>query len=180
MCRVEEVRLKIASLLKPLRYLALMLVVTSSADASQYCWRAKQLPPISDPMVKGRIEQRLQAIPVMKNHQVGLLSSSFALAWQDEEQCAKTFRCYHLLLDIRNGTATIVFAYQGSGTIYQLGTPPFAWSDPLQDYYSLLAFETDDSNWVEVRTPRLPGPVWVGAKPSDDRNMTSCGFIKHE
>lgn len=176
--------MKLVSRLKPFRclrgiLLALLLTAaTSTVDASQYCLRARQLPPVSGPMVKDRIEERLQAIPAMKNHQVGLLSNSFALAWQDEEQCTKLFRCYHLLLDIRNSAATIVFAYQGSGTVYQLGTPPFAWSDPLQDYYSLLAFETDDSNWVEVRIPRLPGPVWVGAKPSDNRNLNSCGYLK--
>jgi hypothetical protein len=176
--------LKLASLLKPSRYprvvlFALMFVATPSiADASTYCLRARELPPISDPQVKGRIEERLQAIPVMKNHQVRVLEAGFAIAWQDEEECRRSFRCYHLLLDIRDGAATIVFAYRGSGTIWELGTPPSTWSDSLQDHYSLKAFETDDSNWVQVQTPRLLGPVWVGAIPSDDKNRWSCGHLK--
>ena len=166
--------------MKLLTSLLCLMVATmaSRADASQYCQRANLLPPISDPLIRGRIEERVRALPVMANHQVGLLSNSFALAWQDEDWCRKSFKCYHLLLDIRNSDATIVFAYQGSGTVYELGTPPFDWWDPLQDYYSLKAFETEDSNWIEVRIPRRPGPVWLGAKRSDDRNLVSCGYLK--
>ena len=72
--------------------------------------RARELPPVSDPQVSGRIEERLQMIPVMKNHQVRALESGFAIAWQDEEDCTKLFRCYHLLLDTRDGATTIIFA----------------------------------------------------------------------
>ena len=173
--------MKRASLRKALRYsravLPALMLAATSADASSYCMRARELPPISDPQIKGRLEERLRTIPVMKNHQVREVADGFAIAWQEEEECTKLFRCYHLLLDIRDGATTVVFAYRGSGTIWKLGTPLFAWSDPLQDNYSLKAFETENSNWVEVRTPRLLGPVWVGAMPSGE--LRSCGYLKN-
>ena len=68
-------------------------------------------------------------------------------------------------MDIRNGGATVIFAYQGSGTIYQLGTPPFVWWDPLQDYYSLKAYETDDSNWVRCEHRAFLVPSGLAPKP---------------
>lgn len=182
---VEEIDLERAAMTKLVRYLRvvlLALILASTApgvEASQYCLRARELPPVSDPQIKGRIEERLQTVPVMKNHQIGALTNRFAIAWQDEEDCRRSFRCFHFLLDIRDGAATIVFAYRGSGSIHELGTPPHEWSDQLQDYYTLRAFETDDSNWIEVRTPRLSGPIRLGAIRSDDKNLRSCGYLKH-
>lgn len=157
---------------------SLLVATTPCANASTYCLRANELPLVSDPLVKGKIEERLRAIPVMKSHAVRQVDPRFAIAWQDEEECRKLFQCYHLLLDIRDGAATIVFAYRGSGTIQQLMTPPSTWSDTLQDHYTFMAFETDDFNWIRVRAPRLSGPVWIGAIPSDDLNLRSCGYLK--
>ena len=65
--------MKLASLPKPLRYPRvaffawIVVATTSSADASMSCNRAAEYYPISDPVVTRRIEERLQAIPAMKN-----------------------------------------------------------------------------------------------------------------
>ena len=179
--------MKLASRREPLRYwravlLVLMLVATtSSADASMYCLRTKELRPISDPLLKDRIEERLQAIPAMKSHQVGELTKGFALAWQVDEECRKSFRCHHLLLDTRSDAATIVFAYQGTGTIWVLASPLAEWSHLLDDDYAIKALETDDFNYVEVRLPqRRLGPVWIGAIPSDNGTLKACADRKYE
>lgn len=181
---VEEVSLKLVS--PPLRYLrviflALMLAATTSgADAFMSCNRAAEYEPISDPVVTRRIEERLQAIPVMKNHQVRRIDGQFAIAWQDEDECRKRFRCHHLLLDIRNDEARVVFAYRGTGTIWALASPLSERSDQLGDRYTLEAFETDDFNYVKVRLPRFRGPVLVGAISSDDNTMRACANRKYE
>ena len=178
--------MKLASLLQPLRglrvvFLASMFAaITSAADALMYCDRASEYRPVSDPVVTRRIEERLQAIPVMKNHQVRRIDGQFAIAWQDEDECRKRFRCYHLLLDIRNDAATVVFAYQGTGTIWVLGSALNTLSDLLDDDYTMTAFETDDFNFIEVRLPRFLGPVWVGAAPSDDKTLKACAYRKYE
>jgi hypothetical protein len=182
---VEEAPLKLASLL-PLRglrvvFLAWMLAgITSGADALMYCDRASEYPPISDPILTRRIEERLQAIPAMKNHQIRKIDGQFAIAWQDEEECRKLLRCYHLLLDIRNDEARVIFAFRGTGTIWVLGSALNTLSDLLDDDYSINAFETDDFNYVEVRLPRFLGPVWVGALPSDNKTMKACARRKYE
>lgn len=177
--------MKLASLLMPLRsrvvFLASMLAATTStADALMYCDRASEYRPISDPVVTRRIEERLQAIPAMKHHQVRRIDGQFAIAWQDEDECRKLFRCYHLLLDIRNDAATVVFAYRGTGTIWVLGSANNTLSDLLDDDYSNSAFETDDFNYVVVRLPRFLGPVWVGTLPSDNKSMKACARRKYE
>jgi hypothetical protein len=171
---VEEVHLKLTSLLKPLRCLRIVFIAlifagtTSTADAYMYCVRAK------DPMVKDRIEEPPQAIPAMKSHQVGALTTGFAIAWQDEEECRKR----HLLQDSRNGAATIVFTYQGTGTIWELGSPLAVWSEPLNDDHALKALDADDFNYIEVRPPqRRLGPVWVGAMPSESKTLKACASL---
>lgn len=182
---VEEICWKLRLIRKPLRDLRVALhvlalvITTSSAGASNYCYRARDLPPISDPQVRGRLEERLQTIPAMKSHQVRRLTTGFAIAWEDEAECGKRLSCHHILLDIRDGAATIVFTYRGTGSINQLGTPPDEWLESLQDHYSFHSFETHDSNWVEVRMPRLTGPVWIGAVPSSGFSGQSCGFVKY-
>lgn len=178
--------MKLASLLKPTRslrilVLALMLATTTSpADALMYCERAKDYPPVSDPVVTRRIEERLQAIPAMKNHQVRRIDGQFAIAWQDGDECSKLFRCHHLLLDIRNDEARVVFAYRGTGTMWVMGLDGNAWSDQLDDDYSMKGFETDDFHWIEVRLPRFLGPVWVGAIPSDHKTLKACAYRKYQ
>lgn len=182
---VEEVLLKLASLLslRGLRivFLASMVAASiSTADALMFCERASEYRPISDPVVTRRIEERLQAIPAMKHHQVRSIDGQFAIAWQDEDECRKLFRCYHLLLDIRNEAATVVFAYRGTGTIWVLGSALNTLSDLLDDDYTMTAFETNDFNFIEVRLPRFLGPVWVGAIPSDDKTLKACARRKYE
>ncbi len=66
---------------------SLLVATTPCANASTYCLRANELPLVSDPLVKGKIEERLRAIPVMKSHAVRQVDPRFAIAWQDEEEC---------------------------------------------------------------------------------------------
>ena len=179
--------MKLASLLKPLRCsrvvsIAFMLAATTSgADASMSCNRAAEYYPISDPVVTRRIEERLQAIPAMKNHQIRRIDGQFAIAWQDEDECRKRFGCHHLLLDIRNNEARIVFAYRGTGTIWAMASPPPERPDELGEHqYTLGAFETDDFNYVKVRLPLRLGPVLVGAISSDDKMIKTCARRKYE
>lgn len=177
--------MRLVSLRKPLRrpciliFAVLFAATTSGAEAFMYCERAAEYPPVSDPVVARRIEERLQAIPAMKNHRIGKMDGQFAIAWQDEEECRKLFRCYHLLLDIRNDEARPVFAFRGTGTIWALGSPLAVWSDPLDDDYSLQAFETDDLSYIEVRLPRFLGPVWVGAISAESKTMKACAYRKY-
>jgi len=183
---VEEAQLKRISLLKSLLYLRVILLAsmlvatTSSADAFMYCQRAREYPIISDPLVVRRIEERLQAIPAMKNHQTRSIDSRFAIAWQDEDECRKFFRCHHLLLDLRNDEARVVFAFLGTGTIWLLGSPVTQRSNPLNDDYSLRAFETDEFNYVQVGLPSHLGPVWIGAASESDMTLKACEGHKYK
>jgi len=183
---VEEVPLKLVSLRRPLRspriltFVVLFAATTSGAEAFMYCDRAAAYPPVSDPVATRSIEARLQSIPAMKNHQIRSVDRQFAIAWQDEDECRKAFRCHHLLLDLRNGDARVVFAFLGTGTIWRLGSPIDQRSNPLNDNYALRAFETDEFNYVQVGLPRALGPVWIGAALGSDMALKACKELKYQ
>ena len=158
----------------------MLTATTSGADALMYCERAAEYPPVSDPVVTSRIEERLQAIPAMKNHQIRSIDDRFVIAWQDEDECRKAFRCLHLLLDLRNGDARVVFAFVGTGTIWRLGSPVDQRSNPLNDNYALKAFETDEFNYVQVGLPRHSGPVWIGAALGSNTALKACEELKYK
>jgi hypothetical protein len=178
--------LKLTSLLRPGRsplivVVALMLAATTSdADAFMYCDRASDYPAVSDPVATRRIEARLQSIPAMKNHQIRSVGSQFAIAWQDEDECRKAFRCNHLLLDLRNDDARVVFTLVGTGTIWRLGSPVDQRSNPLNDNYALKAFETDEFNYIQVGLPSHSGPVWIGAALGSNMTLKACEEIKYK
>lgn len=161
-----------------LAFALLFAATTSGAEALMYCERAVDFASISDPVVMRRIEERLQAIPAMKNHQLRRIDSQFAIAWQDEEECKNRFRCNYLLLDIRNDEARVVFAFRGTGTILVLGPELNTLSQLLDDDYGFYAFETNDFNYVVARLPRFLGPVWVEARSSEEKSIP-CAYRKY-
>jgi hypothetical protein len=99
-----------------------------------------------------------QAFPAFKNYQMRELDRIVVIVSQDEDECRKTFRCYHLLLDVRNGAVKDVFFFRGTGTVRVLGSPLAVPSEPLHDDYSLKSFETGSSTYIDVR-------LRVGAAP---------------
>ena len=178
---VEEVRLKLAAPMQACRCprviaAVLLAAIASGADASTTCLHVEHLPPVLDSQVKARIGDRLQKMPAMRSHEVRQFGNGFAIAWQVDDACKKSFQCFHMLLDIRNDSTTIVFAYQGTGAIWKWDTERGLGSDSLQDRYTLQAFETEDTNWVDVKTPHRLGPVWIGARPAGDRQLRPCAY----
>ena len=155
---------------RPVRYLrviclASMLVTNASlARAGATCERVETYRPVSNPLIVEQIEARLSAMPSFKNHQIREIDRNFAIAWQDEDECRKLFRCHYLLMDTRNSSVKDVLTFRGTGTVYWMYSPVAVWSIPLNDDYSMMFFETSEFNYLTVRLPRLRGgPVWVNA-----------------
>jgi len=180
--------LNFVSLRKPVRCLpvislaAVFLTIVPVAQASMSCRRVENYDPVSDSLIMQQIETHLQSMPAFKNRQIRQMNSRFAIAWQDEEECRKVFRCHYLLLDVRDNAVKDVFAFRGTGTVWTLGSPIAVWSDPLHDDYSLKAFESDSYDYLEVRLPRRGGPVWIGGSTPEDTKMLQklCGAYKYK
>jgi hypothetical protein len=186
----KETVLKFASLPKLVRCLPVILLasvfvtIASVAQAWMSCWRIEEYPPVSNPLIRERIEAYLQALPAFKNYQMRELDRivSFVIVSQDEDECRKTFRCHHLLLDVRNGAVKDVFVFRGTGTVWVLGSPLAVPSEPLHDDYSLKSFETDSGTYIDVRLPRQGGPVWIDVGSLDETKMRQglCGAWKYK
>jgi hypothetical protein len=187
----KETVLKFVSLPRPVRYLpvvflgSVFLTIASAAQAWMSCFRIEEYPPVSDPLIRERIEAHLQAFPAFKNHQMRELDRivNFVIVSQDEDECRKAFRCRdQLLLDVRDGAVKDVFVFRGTGTIWVLGSPPAVPSEPLHDDYSLKSFETDSSTYIDVRLPRRDGPVWIDVGSLDETQIRQrlCGAWKYK
>ncbi len=177
---VEEGLLNLVARLKSLRchrviFPALILAATASdaADASNMCLRAEQYAPVSNPVVARGIEERLQAIPIMKNHQVRALNRSFAIAWQDEEECRKRFACHHVLFDVRNDEARVAFVYRGTGT-FMVPTSTSMRDREYDDDYSAIGFETQSFTYITVSFPRRHGPLRI----EDPSPIQGCTHLR--
>jgi hypothetical protein len=178
--------LKFASLLNLVRLLpvvwlaSVLVMIASVAQAWQSCERVEQYEPVSDPLIRQKIEAHVQATPAFKNRQIRKIHGHFAIVWQDEEECRKVFRCHYLLLDLRDNAVKDVFAFRGTGTVWTLGSPVAVWSEPLRDDYSYRGFETEDFVFLLVQLPRWSGPVWVDA-PTDTKMLADlCGAYKYK
>jgi len=173
--------LKFASQQKLVRYLpviflaSVLVTIASVAQAWMSCGRVEKYQPVSDPLIMERIEARLQALPAFKNRQIREINGNFAIAWQDEDECRRLFRCHYLLLDVRNNTVKDVLTFRGTGTFWVLGSPIAAWSASLDDDYSLRAFETEHFAFIVVRLPTWGGPVWVDLPDDTNALQRSCG-----
>jgi alkanesulfonate monooxygenase SsuD/methylene tetrahydromethanopterin reductase-like flavin-dependent oxidoreductase (luciferase family) len=161
---------------------SVLVTIASTAQAWMTCRDIQQYEPVSDPLIREQVQARVQSLPAFKNNQIREINSRFVIVSQDEDECRKVFRCYHLLLDVRNSAIKNVFAFRGTGTVWIMLSPIAVGSDPLHDEYSSMAFETSEYDYIAVRLPRRDGPVWIGGSSPDDLKITQqlCGPHKYK
>jgi hypothetical protein len=151
--------------------LSVLVAITSSAQASMTCMRIEQFPAVSDPLIQEQIQTYLKKFPRFQKNQTRQINSRFFVAISDDGECDKAARCYHQLLDIKNGAIKDVFAFRSTGMVWILVSPVAAWSEFFQDDYSAMAFETPDTAYLQVLLPRLSDTVLVNSMSPEETRM---------
>ena len=178
-----ETVLKFASLSKLVRFLSIISIVSvcvttaSFVHASMTCTNVDKFPTISDPLIHEQLQAYVKTLPGLGSFQIGRIDSRFFIVSSEDEKCKEASRCYYRLLDLRNGAVKDVFAFQGSGKILMILSPVALWSEPLQDDYSEMAFETRENTYLTIKLPRWGNTVLVVPESSEEIRMAQriCG-----
>jgi hypothetical protein len=164
---VKETVLKFAPLRMLVRYLPVIFVVpifvttASIVQASMICMRVDKFSVVSNPAIQQQLQAHVKTLPGLTNYEIRPINSRFFIVSSENEKCKESSSCYYRLLDLRNGVVKDVFAFQGSGKVLMIASPEAVWSEPLQDEYSAMAFETRENTYLEIRLPRLGNTVFL-------------------
>jgi hypothetical protein len=141
------------------------------------CTRIEQFPVVSDLLIQEQIQAHLKTFPRFQKSRIRQINSRFFVAISDDGECDKASRCYHQLLDIKNGAIKDVFAFRSTGMVWILLSPVAAWSEFFQDDYSAMAFETPDTAYLQVLLPRLGDTVLVNSVSPEETKILQrlCG-----
>jgi hypothetical protein len=166
--------MKLGSLPKLARYLSVIFVASgfataaSIAEASMTCMQIDKFPVVPDSPVLEKLETHVKALPGLKDYQIKDIDGRFFIVLADDGFCKETPRCYHQLLDTRNGLVKDVFAFRGTGRVWTLLSPTSMWLERLQDEYSAMAFATTENTFISVQLPRFRDTVLIES-PSPER-----------
>ncbi len=137
------------------------LITTPIAHASMACWRFDQLDRISDPSAKKLLEAYAKALPGLDNPEVRELHGHYFLVQGDGKFCKSNPRCEHRLLYLRDGVVRDIFAFRGTGAIWQSLSPGGGWLEYLQDDYSSWAFEVTEDTFISLSLPRYHDMIFI-------------------
>jgi hypothetical protein len=166
--------LKHISLPKVVRCMSAIFIVsvcvttTSFVHARMTCTNVAKFPAVSDPSIYEQLQAHAKALPGLGSFQIGQISSRFFMVSSEDEKCKEASSCYYRLLDLRNGAVKDVFAFQGSGKILMMLSPVALWSEPLQDDYSEMAFETRENTYLTIKLPSSENTVLVVPETPDE------------
>jgi hypothetical protein len=174
--------MKRRSLPKMVRFLPVIFIVSgfltvaSIAHASMTCTWIDEFPVVSDPLAREQLEAHVRALPGLKDYQIRQIDSRFFIV-SDEGKCKEASRCYHRLLDLRNGVVKNVLVFRGAGRVWMMLSPTAVWLEPLEDDYSNMAFATPENVYITVQLPRRSNTVLVDASPLEETKMLQrlCG-----
>jgi hypothetical protein len=127
-----------------------------------------KFPVVPDSPVLEKLETHVKALPGLKDYQIKDIDGRFFIVLADDGFCKETPRCYHQLLDTRNGLVKDVFAFRGTGRVWTLLSPTSVWLERLQDEYSAMAFATTENTFISVQLPRFRDTVLIES-PSPER-----------
>jgi hypothetical protein len=169
--------MKCSFLPKTIRHLPAILMaacfatIASVARASMICTWIEDFPLVSNPTIEGWLEAHVKALPGIKNYQIRDIDGRFFMVLADDGFCKEIPRCYHQLLDTRNGVVRDVFSFRGTGKAWRLMSPTSIWLEQLQDEYSIRAFATTDDTFIGVQLPRFRDTILIDA-PSPEQMKT--------
>ena len=169
--------MKFVFLPKTIRHLPVIFIaaglatIASIAHASMTCTLIDDFPVVSDPSIQERLEAHVKALPGIKNYQIRDIDGRFFMVLADDGFCKEIPRCYHQLLDTRNGLVRDVFSFRGTGRAWRLMSPTTIWLERLQDEYSIRAFATTENTFIGVQLPRFRDTILIDA-PSPEQTKT--------
>lgn len=174
--------MKLGSLPKMVRYLRAIFIASvfttaaSMAHASMTCTWIDEFPVVSKSPIREQLEMHVRALPALKDYQIRQINSRFFIV-SDEGKCKETSRCYHRLLDLRNGVVKDVLVFRGAGRVWMMLSPTAVWLEPLQDDYSNMAFATPENAYITVQLPIWGDTVLIDASPLEETKMFQrlCG-----
>jgi hypothetical protein len=180
--KVQEIAMHLASLQTMIRSLSTVFIVSafasaaSIAHASMTCTWIDEFPAVSDPSIQERLEAHVRALPGLKDYQIRQIDSRFFIV-SDEGKCKQASRCYHRLLDFRNGVVKNVLVFRGTGRVWMMLSPTAVWLEPLQDDYSNMAFATPENVYITVQLPIWGDTILIDASPPEETKMLQrlCG-----
>jgi hypothetical protein len=125
------------------------------------------------------LETHVRALPGLKNYEIRLLQDPYFLVQGEGKFCKDIPRCEHRLLELRDGVVRNVFAFEGTGMVWQLWSPLSVWVENLEDNYSVLAFETTENTYIHVELPDLRDMIVIGSPgPVEMQTLRACDGIK--
>ena len=155
------------------------LTTASFAHATMTCTLFGELPSVLDASAKERLETHVRALPGLKNYEIRLLQDHYFLVQAEGKFCKDVPRCEHRLLELRDGVVRNVFAFEGTGMVWQLWSPLNFWVENLQDNYSVLAFETTENTYIHVELPRFRDMIVIGSPGAVEmQTLRACDGIK--
>ena len=129
--------------------------------------RIDEFPAVPDSPILEKLEAHVKALPGLKDYLIKDINGRFFIVLADDGYCKETPRCYHQLLDTRNGVVRDVFAFRGTGRLWALLSPMGYWLERMQDEYSIWAFATTDNTFIGVQLPRFRDTIVIDSPPPE-------------
>ena len=177
--------MNIVALLKRLRtfevicVLLLYLVVTSIAHATMTCSWFSEFSPVSDPSVQEKLEAHVKALPGLVNYEIVQLEKHYFIVEAAGRFCKEVPRCEHRLLELRDGVVKNVFAFEGTGKVWQLRNPLWFPVENLGDDYTAWAFETTANTYIRVDLPRFRDMIFINSPGQVEmKTLRACDGLK--
>jgi len=159
--------------------ISIYLTATSVAHATMTRTWFDEFPSVSDSSIQQKLEAHVRALPGLKNYEIKSLQDHYFLVQAEGKSCKDVPRCQHRLLELRDGVVRNVFAFEGTGMVWQLWSPLNFWVENLEDNYSVLAFETTDRTYIRVDLPRFRDMIVIGSPgPVEMQTLRACDGIK--
>jgi hypothetical protein len=181
----EEIVMKAVSLPKSrwcvhVAFAVLIHLTTASvAQATMTCTWFSELPSVSDPSIRQKLEAHVKALPGLKNYEIRLLQDHYFLVQSEGKFCKGIPRCEHRLLELRDDAVRNVFAFEGTGIVWQLWSPLGFWVENLKDDYSALAFETIENTYIRVDLPSFRDMIVISSPGLVEmQTLRACDGIK--
>jgi hypothetical protein len=135
--------------------------------------RIEQLPSVSDPQIREKIETFARTNYVSQDFGIHQLDSRYYFLQPKKVDC-KMSGCYYHLIQLNDDLPTEPFAFNGSGIIWIILSPINMRFESFPDRYSIIAVETSTKALLNIALPLKGQALIIETLSDQDAKSLKC------